>query len=400
MRADSYNKLTALIIEGFIFLFGKGRYIVVEHEYKFDPVTIEAQIELFEGTDALKKEVASIVNFPENKTPDVLFFSGIFVSSGANLNDAFFMPTEMVKAYNTIDNKALDIEHEETEIVGHIYSSAFIDRSGNKLSIEKLKDMSPAELDRMDLDVMIAGIIYKSRFPELAEEVKNNKWKLSMETYFSNYDVKVGNLILSRQEAEAMGLASDDVLGRVAKILKKGKEIAKGQVTRVLRNLLFSGCGLVKNPANPRSLILETAKKKGEEVMVVELEPIETELKDKDKEDAEAIVTSPAATAPSPDAYDVRTQTSPGICVNYKRRVIDATFEGPDAKVLHEDWCTLYDMACTSPSRGADHPECIRQVVVSKTGSYTKYKLSDLEAMDRRGNLLATLIEVLNKSRR
>ena len=365
--------------------------------HKFNPVTIEANIELLESTDELRREVASVVNFPENKTPDILFFSGIFVSSGANLNDAFFMPTEMVASHHTIDNKALDIEHEETEIVGHIYSSAFVDRAGNKLNIKELQGMSPEELDRMDLDVMIAGIVYKSRFPELAQEVKDNKWKLSMETYFSNYDVKIGNLILSRQEAEAMGLASDDVLGRIAKILKKGKEVAKGQVMRVLRELMFSGCGLVKNPANPRSLILETAKKKGEEIMVVELEPTEEELNEKEREDAEAIVTSPATVAPGPGADDVRTQTSPGICINYKRRVIDATFEGPDAKVLHDDWCALYDTACTSPSRGADHPECIRQVIVSKTGEYTRYKLSDLKAMDKRGDLLADLMEALSK---
>jgi len=366
-------------------------------KHKFNPITIEANIELLEGTDELRREVASVVNFPENKTPDILFFSGIFVSSGANLNDAFFMPTEMVASHHTIDNKALDIEHEETEIVGHIYSSAFVDRAGNKLNIQELKRMSPENLDRMDLDVMIAGILYKSRFPELAQEVKDNKWKLSMETYFSNYDVKIGDLILSRQEAEAMGLASDDVLGRIAKILKKGKEVAKGQVLRVLRELLFSGCGLVKNPANPRSLILETAKKKGEEIMVVELEPTEEELNEKEREDAEAIVTSPATVAPGPGADDVRTQTSPGICVDYKRRVIDATFEGPDAKVLHDDWCALYDTACTSPSRGADHPECIRQVIVSKTGEYTRHKLSDLKAMDKRGDLLAELMEALSK---
>ncbi|MHA2342346.1 MAG: hypothetical protein ACXADW_10745, partial [Candidatus Hodarchaeales archaeon] len=122
----------------------------------------------------------------------------------------------------------------------------------------------------------IAGILYKSRFPELAKEVKDSKWKLSMETYFQDYDVKIGDLIISRKEAEALGLAEDSVVGRIAKILRKGKEIAKGEIARVLRDLMFSGCGLVKNPANPRSVILETAKKHletdGEEI-IIELEP-------------------------------------------------------------------------------------------------------------------------------
>jgi len=331
----------------------------------YDPIKLEADIQFVECTEELQQEVASIVKFPENKTPDMLFFSGIFVSSGGNLNHAFFLPSELVKAHNTIDNKALDIEHEETDIVGHIYSSAFIDRSGQKLEIGNLQNKEDAELNNIEMDVMIAGILYKSRFPELAKEVQDNKWKLSMETYFQDYDIKIGNVILSKKEAEALGIASDNVLGRVARVLRKGKEIAKGEIDRVLRELMFSGCGLVKNPANPRSVILETAKKKEVEEgeIVVELEP----TNDAENKEKAIDFTSPVSVQGGPNAYDIRTQTSPGICVDYKRRVIDATFEGPDAKILHEDWCALYDTGCTSPSRGADHPECIRREIIEVT---------------------------------
>lgn len=368
-------------------------------ENKFKPVTLEADINLFEGTDELKREIASIVKFPDNKTPDVLFFSGIFVSSGENLNKAYFLPSEMVKACDTIDNKALDIEHEETNIVGHIYSSAFVDRAGKKLDMQTLKDMSNEELEKMDIDVMIAGILYKSRFTELAKEVKDDKWKLSMETYFQDYDIKIGNLILSRKEAEALGLTSEDVLGKIARVLQKGKEIAKGEIARVLRGLLFSGCGLVKNPANPRSVILETAKKKelGEGEIVVEIEPTDDpENEGKGKEDAEAIVTSPVAVQGGPNRDDVRSQTTTGICISFKRRVVDATYEGPDAKVLHEDWCTLYDIACTAEnSRSADDPDCTRRKVIEVTGDYTKHKIEDVANRDKRGNLLAELKSLL-----
>jgi hypothetical protein len=347
-------------------------------EHKYSPVILEAEIKLFEGTEELRQEVASVVAFPENKTPDMLFFSGIFVSSGENLNKAFFMPSELVKSHHTINNKALDVEHDETQVVGHIYSSAFIDRSGNKLEITTLQGMNQDELEKMDIDVMIAGIVYKSRFPELSKEIKESKWKLSMETYFQDYDIKIGDLILSKKEAEALGLTSNSVLGRVARVLKKGKEIAKGEVARVLRGLMFSGCGLVKNPANPRSVILETAKKKElEEGEIV----VELDLKTGVKNTEEAGI----------DANDIRTQTSIGICVSYKKRVIDATFNGPDAKVLHEDWCALYDTGCTSPSRGADHPECIRHQVIEVTKDYTKHKLDDMNAKDERGSLLAQL---------
>jgi hypothetical protein len=368
-------------------------------ENKFKSVTIEADIKLFEGTDELKQEIASIVKFPDNKTPDMLFFSGIFVSSGENLNKAYFLPSEMVKAHDTIDNKALDIEHEETNIVGHIYSSVFVDRAGKKLDVQTLKDMNSEELEKMDIDIMIAGILYKSRFTELAKEVKDDKWKLSMETYFQDYDIKIGDLILSRKEAEALGLTSEDVLGKVARILRKGKEIAKGEIARVLRGLLFSGCGLVKNPANPRSVILETAKKKelGEGEIVVEIESTDDpELKVKVKEDARTAVTSPVAVQGGPNRDDIRSQTTTGICISFKRRVTDATYEGPNAKVLHEDWCNLYDISCTAiNSRSADDPDCTRRKVIEVTRDYTKHKIEDVANRDKRGNLLAELKNLL-----
>jgi hypothetical protein len=293
----------------------------------------------------------------------------------------------MVKAHDTIDNKALDIEHEETQVVGHIYSSIFVDRAGEELSIESLKEMSTDELESKDIDVMIAGILYKSRFPELAQEVKDSKWKLSMETYFQDYDVKIGNLILSRQEAEALGLAFDSDIGRMARVLRSGVEIAKGEIVRVLRTLLFSGCGLVKNPANPRSVILETAKKKEpEEELVIELEP---------KIEKGQEFNSPVAVEGGPNAHDIRTQTSPGQCIDYKKRVIDATFEGPDTTVLHENWCMQYDTACTSESRSAVHPDCIRRQIIEATKDYTKHKLSDVAKRDERGSLLAKLKDLL-----
>lgn len=374
-------------------------------QYEPNPVTLEASIELFEGSEDLKKEVASIVNFPDNKTPDVLFFSGIFVSSGENLNKAFFLPSELVSSHATIDNKALDLEHEETTVVGHIYSSAFVDREGKKLEMADLQKMNSEELERMDIDVMIAGILYKSRFPELADEVKDNKWKLSMEAYYSDYDIKVGDVILSRKEAEAVGLASEDKLGRMARIIKSGTEIAKGEVARVLRGILFSGCGLVKNPANPRSLILETAKKHREFVnddgeLVIEIDPVEPDVDDESvnkdpRKEVSQTFTSPAADPGGPDVIDVRQQSSPGICVSYRRRVVDATYEGPDAKVIHEDWCTLYDRSCTSPSRGADHPECLRHTLASKIEACLKEFLEDKENKIKQRELVETIKKYL-----
>jgi len=353
--------------------------------YKFEPVRIEADIEIVEETNELKEIASSIVNFPEHKTPDLLFFSGIFVSSGENLNHAYFMPSELIKASNSINNKALDMEHQEDQIVGHIYSSKFIDESGSELNIDELASVDSKELDKMNMDILIAGILYKSRFPELAKEISEKRWKLSMEAYYSNYDLKIGNTIMSRKEAEALGYANE-IVGKLAKILKKGKEIAKGEVSRVLRNILFSGCGVVKNPANPRSVILETAKKqkntnKGAEI-VIDLDKLDNSLKE-EEEEADISV------------EDVRAQTSVGICVSFKKRVIDATYEGPDVKIIHENWCTLYEMACTSSSRDVTDPNCLKRQAAKKAKNYVESKLKELKGKDKRKSLLFELETVL-----
>jgi len=348
---------------------------------KRTPITLEADITLIDESSDMAKEIAAVVEFPKSKTPDVLFFSGCFVSSGENLNHAYFMPSELVKSFHTITNKPLDIEHDEEDIVGHIYSSAFVDQKGNKIELSELADKSDKELDKMNLEIMICGVVYKSRFPELADEIKDNKWKLSMETYYQNYDVKVGSMILSKKDAEAMGLASTDVVGRLAKITRKGIELAAGEVARVLRGLTFSGCGIVKHPANPRSLIFETANKKEENNMI---------LIELDNEDMDINKTSSGI-----DTNDVRSQTSVGICVNYKKYLYSNDPADEDTKVAHEHWCTLYDTDCTSFSRDTTDPQCLRVLANKTIADVVKSKLLKSEATDKRGKLLKALKKVL-----
>jgi len=227
---------------------------------------LEADIEVHEETAARKEGAYKVIKLPEgdDKQPDLLYFSAIFVSSGKNLNHAYFLGSELVAAEGSIINKALDVEHNEDEIIGHIYERVFIDKDGKSLDTSELASRETASLDEQDMHIAIAGIIYKNRFPNVASEVASDKFKVSMECYYQGYDIKVGDLILNVKDAEALGLAAQDdkLLGRLAKVLKNGKEIAEGNIARVLRGICFSGCGIVKNPANPPSVIMETAKEK------------------------------------------------------------------------------------------------------------------------------------------
>lgn len=227
---------------------------------------LEASIEVQEETGSRFEKASQVIDLPKkaDRQVDLMYFSAIFVSTGTNLNNAHFLGSELVAAEDTIINKALDIEHEESEIIGHIYERAFIDKEGNLLSEKELASRETASLDEQDMHIAIAGIIYKTRFPNIAQEVADGKFKVSMECYYQDCDIKVGDMIVTRKEAEVLGLAAKDdkVLGHLAKVIKDGKEIASGHIARVLRGICFSGCGIVENPANPPSVIMETAKEK------------------------------------------------------------------------------------------------------------------------------------------
>lgn len=331
---------------------------------------LKAPIKVQEATKDRIEKASKVIELPsdDSKQSDLLYFSAIFVSSGENLNHAYFLGSELVAAEGTIVNKALDVEHNEDEIIGHIYERAYTDKKGNMLDISELATREIAGLDSQEMHIAIAGIIYKNRFPNLAEEVASGKWdSVSMECYYQDYDVKVGDLIINKREAESLGLATnnDSMFGKLAKVIKDKKEIASGTITRVLRHIMFSGCGIVKNPANPPSKIMETAKNKEIETdadgfIILDYDELEqtNATNNVTSKDIEGIVLK--------EESDIVYNDSVGICVSFKRRVLDSANEGPDSKVIHEDWCTLYDTSCTSFSRDTTDPKCLRNEDMTK----------------------------------
>ena len=358
---------------------------------------LEADINIQEETPILKEKASKIIELPEasKKQPDLLYFSAIFVSSGENLNHAYFLGSELVAAEGTIINKALDVEHQEESIIGHIFERAYCDKEGNKLELIELSSKEVASLDNVDMHIAIAGIIYKNRFPNVAQEVADNKWKVSMECYYQNYDIKVGNLILDKKEAEALGMASadDKLLGRLAKVIKDGKEIAKGTIARVLRGICFSGCGIVKNPANPPSVIFETAAEKGDSIMEDSNSVI---ILNYDKIGQHNNVTSDEieAAVNKEKARDGMLDDSVGVCINYKRRL-----EDKDSNVVESDWCTKYEKSCTSFSRDTTDQNCLYvQEIISLTEEATKKLLKKRASKDKRNKLLEGLKAALREA--
>lgn len=253
-----------------------------DNKHKFYLTASTVKIE--QETPELKKEVAAVIDLPLNseKQMDLGYFSAVLVSTGTNLNSAHFLGSELLAAADTVNNKALDVEHIEDEIIGHIYSSAFVDKDHNPLDLQELASNEVAFLDKKDMHIHIGCIMYRDRFKDLYEDVAGNKYKVSMECYYKDFDIKVGDTIIPKQAAAACGININDEAsyGRSAKVVKDGKEIASGTLARVLRGICFSGVGIVENPANPDSVILEVANEKCTDFVidVTEKENVEKEI--------------------------------------------------------------------------------------------------------------------------
>jgi len=256
-----------------------------------------------------QKEIAASLALPENSQKDLMFMSSILVSTGTNKNGANFQGSELVKARGSIVQKPLNIEHSETDIIGHITDWIYLTQEGemlddeemfNKLTTipsvgpgddtnkpldediddlldcqdeDELEDLVEAqrkfarELDKLDMDIGVVCAVYRDRFPEIAEQIELGKYKVSMECYYSNYDIMVNGIIIPRDMAmkatpdyfTANNIKSS--LIHEIKSVAEGKSMGSYEVSRVLRDISFCGVGIVKNPANDRSLILEAAKK-------------------------------------------------------------------------------------------------------------------------------------------
>ena len=133
---------------------------ILKMENKF---YLEGKIELHEETAELRAKASKVIELPtgKDKQPDLMYMSAILVSSGENLNHAYFMPSELVAAEGTIINKALDVEHSETDIIGHMYHKCFIDKEGNPLDIAELASRETANLETTTKGLSVGSCLMK-----------------------------------------------------------------------------------------------------------------------------------------------------------------------------------------------------------------------------------------------
>ena len=190
----------------------------------------------------------------ENKDQyDLYYLSSILVSTGWNKNDDVFDLNETWGAKETPVDKQFNFMHDESDIIGHITGSVVLDPDGNEID-----DIS--NIDKFD--IATSAVLYNSwttpelreRMSKLIAEIEEGKWFVSMECLFNNFDYAVVS-----PEGESTVVSRDETSAFLTKHLRAYGGSGKYEgytVGRLLRNIAFSGKGLVSNPANPRSVIL------------------------------------------------------------------------------------------------------------------------------------------------
>ena len=239
----------------------------------------------------------------ENKNQmDLHYLKSILVTTGWNKNDDVFDKAEVWTARNTPSDKPFNYEHDQKQIIGHITGSKVIDEDGNDVA----EGVSVDELPKK-FHILTSAVLYKFwEDPKKQEEINdiisgiaNNKWFVSMEALFNNFDYAMDDGVTAKV------IARNEKTAFLTKHLRAygGNGVFNNiKIGRVLKNIVFSGKGLVRKPANPESIIFdeteafitssvyqldETTKSK-EIIMSIEEEKIEKQIAEVTEEVAAA----------------------------------------------------------------------------------------------------------------
>lgn len=214
--------------------------------------------------NAVKQNMAKASQ--DEKNWDLFYMKDIMVSAGWNDNDDIFTLAEIMAAKDTPEDKPFNLGHNGTDIIGHIIGQSLIDDKGNPvndtISVDELPDrvhiVSNSVIYRWWADAKrreeINQIIEEILDPEAKEP-----WFVSMEAAFANFDYA----LLDEKNNKALVVPRNSATAHLSKQLRAygGTGTYKDyKVGRILKNITFSGKGLVKNPANKHSVIFNTTK--------------------------------------------------------------------------------------------------------------------------------------------
>lgn len=192
----------------------------------------------------------------ENQSIDLFPLRSILVTTCWNENDDVFDRYETWAARNTGKDKPFTFEHNCDDIIGHLTSSYPVDEKGVVLADDLVADDLPAKFH-----IATNAVLYRhwtkaekqERMNKILEEIPKGLWQVSVEALFGNFDYIIrdgegGTKIVARNQNTAF-------LTQYLKAYKGPGTYQNQKIGRLVRNILFSGKGLTRKPANPESII-------------------------------------------------------------------------------------------------------------------------------------------------
>ena len=188
---------------------------------------------------------------------DLYYLESLLVSTGWNKNDDVFSPDITWAARSTPEDKQFNFMHDENDIIGHITGCYVLGKDGSLVA--DTDESKPSEFDIITQAVLYNSWIdpdNKERMENIIAEIAEGKWFVSMECLFSGFDYA-----LIGADGTPKTLTRDEASAFLTKHLRTyggTGEYDGYKVGRALTNISFSGKGLVSQPANPRSVILQS----------------------------------------------------------------------------------------------------------------------------------------------
>lgn len=200
------------------------------------------------------KHVKSLASVDDS---DLYYVQSILVTTNWNKNDDIFDKAEVWSARNTPEDKPTNLEHNESDIVGHITSNWPVTMEG--LLID---ENSPVENLPDTYHILTGSVIYsgysipelKERSQKLIAEIEEGNKYVSMECFFKGFDYG----LLNKSSGEYKILDRNEATAYLTKYLRSYGGLGEHdnyKIGRVLRKITFSGKGFVDKPANPDSII-------------------------------------------------------------------------------------------------------------------------------------------------
>lgn len=187
----------------------------------------------------------------------------VLVTSSINLNDDYFGKKKLAQKCHTASDKPCNLEHETANIIGHSIFSNLADDEYNYIDpsdeecIEKCSEVhiiTNSVLYRFNWDAELSA-----KMNAMFSEIEAGEWYVSMECLFNDF-----NYLLKDSDGNASLIERNEATSFLTKHLRAygGKgQYENWKVYRALEDFRFVGKGFTKNPANPKSYVLDQNNK-------------------------------------------------------------------------------------------------------------------------------------------